>query len=278
MNIVNGVLARSVDMVLVKDFASFALQVMQNSSIDDSNPNSFIDSPNVFNPPPQPLTHSIESMNNNPNFYDTPQEQSVHYQDPSENFAQNFSQSPPQINQNCCYGCGDSLDDGSSFTYDSTPNFVDDSTNVFNPPSQPLTYSCEFCGNDAHYGYDCPPQVPFIYNPEPFDQFKHPQHLVIHQSIQEKTCAGLLADERAANIDQSPSQEMSIQDIEDLKQHYLDEMKSLINDLQIKDYRNERIDIQYKRECEIRIDELKYNFNGISIEIRKKEKELLQQE
>ncbi|GJX83285.1 hypothetical protein Tco_0332766 [Tanacetum coccineum] len=71
---------------------------------------------------------------------------------------------------------------------------------------------------------------------------------------------------------------MSIQDIEDLKQHYLDEMKSLINDLQIKDYRNERIDIQYRRECEIRIDELKQNFNGMSIEIRKKEKELLQQE
>ncbi|GKF37036.1 hypothetical protein Tco_0113794, partial [Tanacetum coccineum] len=71
---------------------------------------------------------------------------------------------------------------------------------------------------------------------------------------------------------------MSIQDMEDLKQHYLDEMKSLINDLQIKDYRNERIDIQYRRECEIKIDELKQNFNGMSIEIRKKEKELLQQE
>ncbi|GJR31701.1 hypothetical protein Tco_1107933 [Tanacetum coccineum] len=55
-------------------------------------------------------------------------------------------------------------------------------------------------------------------------------------------------------------------------------MKSLINDLQIKDYRNERIDIQYRRECEIRIYELKQNFNGMSIEIRKKEKELLQQE
>ncbi|GKF79313.1 hypothetical protein Tco_0234881, partial [Tanacetum coccineum] len=34
----------------------------------------------------------------------------------------------------------------------------------------------------------------------------------------------------------------------------------------------------YRRECEIKIDELKQNFNGMSIEIRKKEKELLQQE
>ncbi|GJU99898.1 hypothetical protein Tco_1329169 [Tanacetum coccineum] len=82
----------------------------------------------------------------------------------------------------------------------------------------------------------------------------------------------------AANIDQLPPQEMSIQDMEDLKQQYLDEMKSLINEIQIKDYCNENIDIQYRRECEIKIDELKQNFNGMSIEIRKKEKELLQQE
>ncbi|GJS81659.1 hypothetical protein Tco_0748200 [Tanacetum coccineum] len=69
-------------------------------------------------------------------------------------------------------------EDGSSFTYDSTPNFVDDSPNVFNPPSQPPTYSCEFCGNDAHYGYDCPPQVSFIYNLEPcYNQdFNFPQN------------------------------------------------------------------------------------------------------
>ncbi|GJV25138.1 hypothetical protein Tco_1377833 [Tanacetum coccineum] len=45
----------------------------------------------------------------------------------------------------------------------------------------------------------------------------------------------------------------------------------------IKDYRNERIDIRYKRECEIKIDELKGKFNGMSIEINKK-KELRQQE
>ncbi|GJU61644.1 hypothetical protein Tco_1243479 [Tanacetum coccineum] len=78
-------------------------------------------------------------------------------------------------------------------------------------------------------------------------------------------------------IDQSPPQEMSIQDMEDLKQQYLDEMKSMINQIQIKDYRNERIDIRYRRECEIKIDELKGKFNGMSIEINKK-KELRQLE
>ncbi|GJT76739.1 hypothetical protein Tco_1043464 [Tanacetum coccineum] len=66
-----------------------------------------------------------------------------------------------------------------------------------------------------------------------------------------------------------------IQDMEDLKQQYLDEMKSMINQIQIKDYRNKRIDILYRRECEINIDELKGKFNGMSIEINKK-KELRQ--
>nr|GEV08768.1 hypothetical protein [Tanacetum cinerariifolium] len=52
------------------------------------------------------------------------------------------------------------------FTCDSTPNIVDDSPNVFNPPPQPPKYSYEFCGNDAYYGHDFPPQVPFTYDPE----------------------------------------------------------------------------------------------------------------
>ncbi|GJU23851.1 hypothetical protein Tco_1157193 [Tanacetum coccineum] len=83
-------------------------------------------------------------------------------------------------------------------------------------------------------------------------------------------CEKLLQQKQAASIDQSPLQEMSIQDMEDLKQHYLDEMLSLSNDLQIKDYRNEKIDIRFRRECESMIDELKGKFNGMSIEINKK--------
>ncbi|GJX90162.1 hypothetical protein Tco_0343488 [Tanacetum coccineum] len=80
----------------------------------------------------------------------------------------------------------------------------------------------------------------------------------------------VIQQKQAASIDQSPLQEMSIQDMEDLKQHYLDEMLSLSNDLQIKDYRNEKIDIHFRRECESMIDELKGKFNGMSIEINKK--------
>ncbi|GJZ39651.1 hypothetical protein Tco_0586214 [Tanacetum coccineum] len=56
----------------------------------------------------------------------------------------NSSQSPPQINHNCCYECGDSLDD------------------IF---CQRCT--CKSCGKGAHIGYNCPPQIPIISNPEP---------------------------------------------------------------------------------------------------------------
>ncbi|GKE53024.1 hypothetical protein Tco_1488180, partial [Tanacetum coccineum] len=63
-------------------------------------------------------------------------------------------QTLPSFDPTCYSG------DGNSFTYDSTPNFVNDSPNVFNPPPQPqyVPYSCELCGNESHYGYDCPPQ------------------------------------------------------------------------------------------------------------------------
>nr|GEY00308.1 hypothetical protein [Tanacetum cinerariifolium] len=73
-----------------------------------------------------------------------------------------------------------------------------------------------------------------------FDQPQPPQSPVIHQ----------------------PPQELSIQEMEDLKQQYLDELKHLSN-------------LEYHDE--IKIAELTKNFNGMSIEIRKKEK-LLQLE
>ncbi|GJV69668.1 hypothetical protein Tco_1485177 [Tanacetum coccineum] len=59
----------------------------------------------------------------------------------------NSSQSPPQSNHNCCYKCGDSLDD------------------IF---CQRCT--CKSCGNGAHIGYNCPPKVSTISNPEQCNQ------------------------------------------------------------------------------------------------------------
>ncbi|GJT54943.1 hypothetical protein Tco_0989997 [Tanacetum coccineum] len=159
----------------------------------------------------QDLQDTSESSNDNTNVVNAPQDPFVVKEDPGKN----SSQSPPHIDHNCCYECGDSLDGifcqrctckscgkgahhgyncppkvpiiynprpynnqtidelpqtlprfdptcyserENSLPYVSKPNFVDDSHNVFNPPSQPPTYSYAFCGNDAYYGYDCPPQ------------------------------------------------------------------------------------------------------------------------
>ncbi|GKA61912.1 hypothetical protein Tco_0761431 [Tanacetum coccineum] len=77
--------------------------------------------------------------------------------------------------------------DENSFTYDSKPNYVDDSPNVFNPPLQSSMNSCEFCWNDARYGHYCTHQVPFIY-PEPcYNQdFNFPQDF--HDFQQQYLC------------------------------------------------------------------------------------------
>ncbi|GJR74062.1 hypothetical protein Tco_0086427 [Tanacetum coccineum] len=48
----------------------------------------------------------------------------------------------------------------------SIPYSSNDSPSVANHPPQPqyVPYSCESSGNDSHYGYDCTPQVPSVYN------------------------------------------------------------------------------------------------------------------
>ncbi|GJW41763.1 hypothetical protein Tco_0067608 [Tanacetum coccineum] len=86
----------------------------------------------------QDFQDTSKSSNDDTNFVN--QEPFVVKQGPGVN----SSQSPPQINHNCCYECGDSLDD------------------IF---CQRCT--CKSCGKGAHIGYNCPPQIPIISNPEP---------------------------------------------------------------------------------------------------------------
>ncbi|GJU78410.1 hypothetical protein Tco_1275480 [Tanacetum coccineum] len=215
-----------------------------------------------------------------------------------------------------CERCGNDLRDGycflcnsrneNSFTYDSNPNSFNNPSDFSYPPPQPQyqTYSCELCGNGAHYSYDCPPQVLFVYNQDPcfnqnFDNDfpqtspNFPQQFPccenyggLHETLQCQPInqnfyePNLFYNSISSGFDQfqppqfpvihQPLQEMSIQDMEDLKQHYLDEMLSLSNDLQIKDYHNEKIDIRFRRECEDMTDELKSKLNRMSIEINKK--------
>nr|GEV83683.1 hypothetical protein [Tanacetum cinerariifolium] len=190
----------------------------------------------------QDFQDSSEPSNDNTNVFNALQEPFVVKQDLDEN----SSQSPPQINHHCCYGCGDSLED--IFCHQCT---------------------CELCGKGAHYGYNCPPKVLIIPDPEPFNNqtinelprtlpsfdptcyseegnsftydsksnlvddspniFNPPpqtptysyefcgndtyyghdcslQFLVIHQPIREKMCAKLLAEEQEANFNTQPFQ------------------------------------------------------------------------
>nr|GEU89220.1 hypothetical protein [Tanacetum cinerariifolium] len=88
------------------------------------------------------LQDSSEPSNDNTNIANALREPFVVNQDPGKN----SSQSPTQTNHHCCYGCGDPLED--IFCHQCT---------------------CELCGNGAHYGYNCPPKVPIIPDPEPFN-------------------------------------------------------------------------------------------------------------
>nr|GEZ09301.1 hypothetical protein [Tanacetum cinerariifolium] len=69
----------------------------------------------------------------------------------------------------------------------SKPNFVDESSNIFNPPPQHPIYYCEIYGSNTQYGHYCTPQAPFI-NPKPgySQDFNFPQN--IHDFQQQYLC------------------------------------------------------------------------------------------
>nr|GFA78985.1 hypothetical protein [Tanacetum cinerariifolium] len=133
---------------------------------------------------------------------------------------------------------------GNSYVYDPNPNSFDCHPDSYHPPHPTYeTYSYDSYGNDSQFGYDCQPQFPLHYegphmnyqcqsmnqdsynsNSLGFDQPQPPQSPVIHQ----------------------PPQELSIPEMEDLKQQYLDELKRLSN-------------LKYRDE--IKIADLTENFN-----------------
>ncbi|GJZ60522.1 hypothetical protein Tco_0616338 [Tanacetum coccineum] len=91
----------------------------------------------------QDFQNTSESSDNNTNVVNALREPCVVNQDPGEK----SSQEPPQIDHNCCYECGDSSD------------------GIFCRQC-----ICKSCGKGAHYGYNCPPKVPIISNPEQCNQ------------------------------------------------------------------------------------------------------------
>ncbi|GJW32914.1 hypothetical protein Tco_0052946 [Tanacetum coccineum] len=108
--------------------------------------------------PLQDFQDTSESSDDNTNVVNAPQEPFVGNQDPGEN----SSPSPPHIDH-CCHECGDSLD--GIFCRQCT---------------------CKFCGKGAHYGYNCPPKVPFISNPEPCKNQTIGEHLQNLQGLQQQ--------------------------------------------------------------------------------------------
>ncbi|GJW97566.1 hypothetical protein Tco_0179374 [Tanacetum coccineum] len=129
------------------------------SFVNDSNPNSFIDSPNNFKPPSQPQTSSLDQWH------------CFHCKDPLERGERCKQCSCSKwlwqsgLSVGFCFILSLSNNKNSSIG-DPNPNSLNDSQNLSDYPPQPQyqTNSCELCGNDAHYGYDCPPQVSFVYN------------------------------------------------------------------------------------------------------------------
>ncbi|GKC29893.1 hypothetical protein Tco_1037187, partial [Tanacetum coccineum] len=61
------------------------------------------------------------------------------------------------------------------------------------------------------------------------------------------------------------------------KQLIDDEIKDISNGLSYKRFRGEKIDDEYERDCEIKIEQLLQDYNGLDIEMRKKERILMEE-
>ncbi|GKA68280.1 hypothetical protein Tco_0768197 [Tanacetum coccineum] len=124
---------------------------------------------------------TFESSDDNTNVINALQEPIVVNQDPGVK----FSQGPPLINQNCCYECGDSLD------------------GIFCQQC-----ICKFCGKGAHYGYNCPPKVPIISNPEQCNQTiaELPQTLpIVHPTCNYENENSFIYDSKPNSSNDFPS-------------------------------------------------------------------------
>ncbi|GJW45130.1 hypothetical protein Tco_0073929 [Tanacetum coccineum] len=90
--------------------------------------------------------------------------------------------------------------------------------------------------NHSYSSFDQPPQ--YSINHQPPNIQENPNWQKIYELIQmmQSSCETLLQQQQATDINQSTLQEMSLQEMEDFKQHYLDEMLNLskFNEMSIK--------------------------------------------
>ncbi|GJY31744.1 hypothetical protein Tco_0415239 [Tanacetum coccineum] len=190
----------------------------------------------------------------NTNVVNAPREPFVVNQDPGEK----SSQGSPLINQNCCYECGDSLD------------------GIFCQQC-----ICKFCGKGAHYGYNCPPKVPIISNPEQCNQTINelPQILPnVHPTCNYEDENSFIYDSKPHSFNVSPS--VFNQPPQPQFETYLCELCG--NNAHygydcspqfpfISKAGSKWLNEYEERDCEIRIQKLKQDSNEWGSEVRKKE-------
>ncbi|GKC25499.1 hypothetical protein Tco_1027649 [Tanacetum coccineum] len=114
-----------------------------------------------------------------------------------------------------CKWCGSGLSEGfcficassneNSYNNDLNSNSFNDPPNDFTypPQSQYETYLCELCRNNSHYGYDCPPQFPFVYEQEPCYNQNYDENYYSHNSSSFLCCnygEKSIEHEQAANL------------------------------------------------------------------------------
>nr|GEV64373.1 hypothetical protein [Tanacetum cinerariifolium] len=148
---------------------------------------------------------------------------------------------------------------GNSYVYDPNPNSFDFPPDSYHPPHPTYeTYSYDSYGNDSQFGYDCQPQFPLHYESEPGNNENYNSHPYDSSSLPQRYpccayCRGPHMNFQCQPMNQDSYNSNSLGFDQPQPPHNLE-------------YRDE-----------VKIVELKENFNGMSIEIQKKEK-LLQQE
>ncbi|GJW45750.1 hypothetical protein Tco_0077396 [Tanacetum coccineum] len=202
--------------------------------------------------------------------------------------------------------------DPNPYSYNETPNFFNQP-----PQYQYETYSCEFCGGNSHPSYDCQTGNTPVFDQSPcYNQdfgFNQPLHYfpsqpqqfpcencgVLHENFQcqpmnqnfnysnsfgldqiqpsQFSTVQLLEIERINKEESFKKKDMSIEEIMSEKRLIDDEIKDITNDLSYKRFRGEKIDDEYERDCEIKINQLLQDYNGLDIEMRKKERVLMEE-
>ncbi|GJY66636.1 hypothetical protein Tco_0468874 [Tanacetum coccineum] len=205
--------------------------------------------------------NTSESSDDNTNVVNALREPCVVNQDPGEK----SSQEPPQIDHNCCYECGDSLD------------------GIFCRQC-----ICKSCGKGPHFDYQCQPINETCYEPNPsydYSGFNHPQppqdsvyrqealNKILKEFEELKRDQRMLTElKKQIAEEQTVKENMSIEEMRHEQQLVDRKIKEITNDLGIRRFRGEEIDEEYERDCEITIHKLKQDFNVWGSEVRKKEK------